>query len=113
MRFSIKSKTAGSRSRIVPFSTAESGSTFVASPAWNCVTETTAFSSDRVDRDVMVCSACTTALPARTASTPAWGCDAWQPLPLTVTVNSDTWAMSAPGLTWTSPSGNDGQLWKP
>ena len=74
-------KTVGLRSRIVPASLAVSGITFVASPAWNMVTDTTAFVALGSVRATIVCRANTSAAAHGTGSRQALGALPWPPRP--------------------------------
>ena len=57
--FSICSRTFGSRARMVPFNTTESGMMLNAFPPWMEQRETTPDSSAASSRETSICSACT------------------------------------------------------
>ena len=69
MRRSIISRPFGDSARQVPESTASSGMTLSAVPAWNWVTLTTTLSSGSLVRLAMVCKAPTICAPTTTGST--------------------------------------------
>ena len=92
---------------------ASSGMTFMALPAWNCVTEITAGFSGSTLRATIDCSAPTICAPATMGSQVRCGKAAWPPAPRTVMVNSSADAITGPGRTAKLPAGAPGQLCMP
>jgi hypothetical protein len=87
--------------------------TFQASPAWICVTVTTAGSIGFTVRLGIVCSACTSALAATTGSIPSCGIAPCAPRPVTTISKMSKDAIIGPGITPNFPTGMPGQLCMP
>lgn len=98
MRRSIRSSTSSVKVRTVPCSSTLSGTTFVASPAWTMVTETTPASMGLTLRLTMVCRPRMSWAATGSGSITMCGMAAWPPLPRTTMRNSllDAMAGSQP-----------------
>ncbi len=84
--------------------------TFQVSPAWNCVTLTTAASTGFTLRLGIVCSACTSAAPATTGSIPVCGIAPCAPRPVIPISKMSNDAITGPGIAPNCPTGIPGQL---
>ena len=113
MRRSMRSSTSVVKVRTVPCSSQLSGTTFVASPAWIMVTDTTPASIGFLLRLMMVWKACTIWQAIGTGSMPLCGSAPWPPLPRMVILNSLVDAITGPAETAKRPTWSPGQLCMP
>ena len=107
------SRPSGESARQVPDSTASSGITLSAVPAWNWVTLTTTLSSGSLVRLAMVWRAVTICAPTITGSTAWCGIAAWPPRPRMRIENMSAEAIIAPVRTPIRPRAMPGQLCMP
>ena len=110
-RFLIVLRVPSSKLRIVPLNIASSGITFGAEPEWNSHTEITAFSWQLRSRARIDVSDVTMVLAASKESTLSYGYAPWPPLPFTVTVKKQGWAIIASSGQYSNPRSSSGVLW--
>mmetsp|Transcript_30130 Transcript_30130/g.64364 ORF Transcript_30130/g.64364 Transcript_30130/m.64364 type:complete len:243 (+) Transcript_30130:555-1283(+) len=99
--------------RMVPPMVVSSGITLKASPALNCVTETTFESKGEDVRDTSVCRATMAAEAATTGSRPRCGMAPCVPFPLKTHLKKTALAMMVPGREATMPVSTLGHTWNP
>ena len=100
----IRSRAALVVARTVPRRIADSGMMFGAVPACTMPTVTTPGCAGSSRREMMVCSAVTSAARPTTGSADSWGRAPWAPAPVSVIVKESVEAASGPAWATTCPT---------
>ena len=98
---------------MVPSRVTSPGTTLYREPPWMVPKLMVAVARGLIRRLTIWLTCCRKSAAAIMASTPSWGCPAWDVFPLIITLIRSEPAIKAPALTPTWPQRKVGHIWRP